>query len=176
MMKSAFLYAIFRPLGLFFSIPTIFILWLLKPFIWIKVGFLICERIGHLALNTDIFLRRRQLGIYPDGPFYCFLCNPHNLANRQLLNMWKRVIPVVEGRVLSWLYYGMLPILKKTPFYQGLPMDSNEYYEFNNAKPSLYFTPEEMNKGRNLLYKLNVDFKKEKFGSKPSVVSGPPLK
>ena len=77
--------------------------------------------------------------------------------------MWKRVIPVCESRVLSWLYYGMLPIFKKTPFYQDLPIDSNEYYEFNNAIPSLYFTPEEMNKGRNLLHKLNVDSEKEKF-------------
>ena len=160
---SAFFNGIFRCLGLFFSVPTIALLWVLKPFIWIKVGGLIYERIGHLALNTDLFLRRRQLGIYPDRPFYCFFCNSNNVANRQLLDMWKRVIPVCESRVLSWLYYGMLPILNKTPFYLELPINSNEYYEFNNAKPSLYFTPEEMNKGRNILHKLNVDFEKEKF-------------
>lgn len=160
---SAFLYGIFHVLGLLFSAPTITILWILKPFFWIKVGLLDGGRIGHLAFNTDLFLRRRQLGIYPDGPFYCFLCNSHNVANRQLLNMWKRVMPVCESRVLSWLYDGMHPMLKKTPFYQNMFMDSGEYYEFNNASSSLYFTPEEMNKGRNLLHQLNIDFDKDKF-------------
>ena len=150
-LAMAFLYAGFRFLGLIFAVPVILILWILKPVLWIKVGGLHYGRIGHLALNTDVFLRRRQLGIYPNGPYYCFISNPNNLANRQLLEMWKRIIPIYESRVLSWLFYSMLPILKRTPFYQDLPMNSNEYYEFNNAKSSLYFTPDEIEKGRNLL-------------------------
>ena len=68
---SGFFCFVFRLLGFLISLPTITILWILKPFFWIKVGFLQYGRIGHLALNTDLFLRRRQLGIYPDGPFYC---------------------------------------------------------------------------------------------------------
>jgi putative glycosyltransferase (TIGR04372 family) len=159
----AFLYVVFRFLGLLFAVPAIIILWALKPFVWIKIGGLHHGRIGHLALNTDLFMRRRQLGIYPDGPFYCFVSNPNNLANRQLLNMWKRVIPVYESRILSWLYYGMLPILKRTPFHQGLPMDSNEYFEFNNANTSLRFTPEEIEKGSRILDQMGVDFEKFEF-------------
>jgi putative glycosyltransferase (TIGR04372 family) len=158
----AFLYVVFRFLGLLFAIPTISILWILKPFVWIKVGGLHYGRIGHLAFNTDLFLRRRQLGIYPDGPFYCFLSNP-NPANRQLLEMFKRVIPVFEGNILCWLYYGMLPILKRTPFHQDLPIDSNEYYEFNNTKSSLYFTANEIKKGRKLLNQMGVDLDKDEF-------------
>ena len=159
----AFLYGVSRFLGLLFAVPTIIILWVLKPFVWIKVGGLHYGRIGHLALNTDLFLRRRQLGTYPDGPFYCFISNPNNSANRQLVNMWKRVIPVYESRVLSWLYYGMLPILKRTPFYQDLPMDSNEYFEFNNTKSLLYFTHDEIEKGREILSQMNVNFDKDEF-------------
>ena len=159
----AFLYVVSRFLGLPFAVPTIIILWALKPFVWIKVGGLHYGRIGHLALNTDLFVRRRQLGIYPDGPYYCFISNPNNLANRQLLKMWKRVIPIYESRILSWLFYGMLPILKRTPFYQDLPWNSNEYYEFKNAKSSLYFTPDEIEKGRKLLNQMNVDLGKDEF-------------
>ncbi len=158
----AFLYGITRFLGLFSAVPTIIILWVLKPFVWIKVGGLHYGRIGHLALNTDLFMRRRQLGIYPDGPYYCFISNP-NPANRQLLNMWKRVITVYESRVLCWLYYGMLPILKRTPFYQDMPMNSNEYYEFNNTNSALYFTDDEIEKGRKLLNQMNVDLDKDEF-------------
>ena len=158
----AFLYVVSRFLGLLFAVPTIIILWALKPFVWIKVGGLHYGRIGHLALETDLFLRRRQLGIYPDGPYYCFISNP-NVANRQLLNMWKRVIPVCESSVLSWLYYGMLPILKRTPFYQDLPMKSSEYFEFNNTISLLYFTHDEIEKGREILSQMNVNFDKDEF-------------
>jgi putative glycosyltransferase (TIGR04372 family) len=159
----SFLYVAFRFLGLLFSIPAIIILWIIKPFVWIKLGCLHSGRFGHLAFNTDLFMRRRQLGIHPNGPFYCFLSNPKTLTNRQLLNMWKRVIPVYESSVLCWLYFGMLPILKRTPFYQNLDMNSNEYYEFNNAKPSLHFNADEIEKGRKLLNLMGVDLEKDEY-------------
>jgi putative glycosyltransferase (TIGR04372 family) len=159
----AFAFVLFHFMGLLFAFPIILILWILKPFVWLKVGRLHSDRIGHLATNTDLFLRRRQLGIYPEGPYYCFLCSPRGLANRQLLTMFKRVIPIYESHVLILMFSGMLPIIKKTPFYQDLPLDSDEYYEFNNAKPSLYFTPDEIEKGRKTLKKMNVDFDKDKY-------------
>jgi putative glycosyltransferase (TIGR04372 family) len=135
----------------------------LKPIFWLKVGKLSNTRIGHLALNTDLFLRRRQLGIYSDRPFYCFICDPTQLANHQLVTMFKRVIPVFESRALTLVFLGMRPILKRTPFYQDLPMNSDEYYEFNNAKPSLYFTPGEIEKGRKLLNQMSVDLDRDEF-------------
>jgi putative glycosyltransferase (TIGR04372 family) len=61
------------------------------------------------------------------------------------------------------MFNGMLPIFKRTPFYQDLPMNSNEYYEFNNAKPSIYFTTDEIEKGRNLLSQMNVKLDQDKF-------------
>ncbi|MBC8284311.1 MAG: TIGR04372 family glycosyltransferase [Nitrospinae bacterium] len=158
----AFSYVVFRFLGLLFAVPAIFTLWMLKPFVWIKVGILNYGRIGHLALNTDLFLRRRQLGVYPDGPFYCFLSNP-NPANRQLLTMFKRIMPIYESRVLYGIFFGMLPILKRTPFHQDLSLNDNEYYEFNNADSSLFFTHEEVEKGRKLLSQMNVDLEKDEF-------------
>jgi putative glycosyltransferase (TIGR04372 family) len=156
-------YVIFRFLGLLFALPTILILWVLKPIVWLKVGKLPCDRLGALALNTDLFLRRRQLGIYPDGPHYCFVCTPHKLSNRQLLTMWKRIIPIYESRILCWIYDGMLTILKRSPFQQDLPMNSNEYYEFNNSKSSIVFQPDEIEKGNRILEQMGVDFKKVEF-------------
>jgi putative glycosyltransferase (TIGR04372 family) len=162
-LSLAFAYAVFSFLGLLCSVPLILILWILKPFFWLKLGILNYSRIGHLALNTDLFLRRRQLGIYPDGPYYCFLSHPDNPANRQLLRMWKRLLPIYESRIFCYLFSGMLPILKRTPFYQDLPLNNNEYYELNNAKSSLYFTPDEIEKGRKLLNLMKVDLEKDEF-------------
>tara|TARA_Y100001934_G_scaffold161471_1_gene192602 strand:- start:1726 stop:2982 length:1257 start_codon:yes stop_codon:yes gene_type:complete len=150
-------------LGLLCALPTVIILWVLKPVFWLKVGKLKESRIGHLALNTDLFLRRRQLGIYPDGPYYCFICDPTHLANRQLLIMWKRLLPICESRILSLVFLGMRPLLKKTPFYQDLPYNADEDYEFKNGNSSLSFTPEEIEKGRKLLNRMNVDLDKDEF-------------
>jgi putative glycosyltransferase (TIGR04372 family) len=158
-----FMSAGFRFLGLLCAVPTVLILWILKPIFWLKVGVVSSARIGHLGFNTDLFFRRRQLGIYPDGPFYCFICDPTQLANRQLLTMWKRLIPICESRTLVSVFVGMLPILKRTPFYQDLSLNNNEYYEFNNAKPSLYFTLDEIEKGSKLLTKMGVDLGKNEF-------------
>jgi putative glycosyltransferase (TIGR04372 family) len=162
-MGRAFIYVVFCFLGRLCALPTILILYILKPFFWLKLGLLHADRLGHLALNTDLFLRRRQLGIYPDGFHYCFFSNPYKLANRQLLTMFKRVLNIYESRILSLIFSGMVPLLKRTPFYQDLPMDSNEHYEFNHAKPSIYFTPDEIEKGRKLLSQINVDLDKDKF-------------
>jgi putative glycosyltransferase (TIGR04372 family) len=162
-LNRAFVYVVFSFLGLLCAVPTILTLWILKPVFWLKVGILYYSRMGHLAANTDLFLRRRQLAIYPDGPYYCFLSHPDNAANRQLLIMWKRILPICESKILCYLFSGMLPILKRTPFYQDLPSNDNEYYEFNNAKPSLYFTPDEIEKGRKLLNQMKVDLEKDEF-------------
>jgi putative glycosyltransferase (TIGR04372 family) len=165
---STILYLAYMSVGLRFlallcAIPIILILWILKPIFWVKIGLLQSNRLGHLSLNTDLFLRRRQLGIHPDGPFYCFLCNPEHLANSQLVTMFKRLVPIYKSRALSVLFERMLPLFKKTPFYQELSMNSNEYYEFNNANSLLYFTPDEIEKGRKLLKQMKVDFDKDEY-------------
>ena len=55
--------------------PLAILIRIIYPLVHIRIGVIPSERIGHFAVNTDLFLRRRQLGIFPDGPFYCFLCN-----------------------------------------------------------------------------------------------------
>jgi putative glycosyltransferase (TIGR04372 family) len=157
-LNRALVYIVSKFSGLILALPTIIVLWILKPFFWVRVGKLHHARIGHLALETDLFLRKRQLGIFPEGPFYCFLCDSRNVANRQLLTMFKRVMRIYECRVLVAFYDGMFPLLKKTPFYQPLGVKNNEYYEFNNANSSIYFTSSEIQKGRELLKHINVDF------------------
>jgi putative glycosyltransferase (TIGR04372 family) len=159
----AFVYFGFRLSGLLLALPVIVVLWILKPFFWLRVGKLNHARIGHLALETDLFLRHRQLGRYPDGAFYYFLCDSRGLANRQLLAMFQRILRICESRILVALYDGILPLLKHTVFHQPLVLKDTEYYEFNNTKASIYFTPEETQKGRELLQRMNIDYDSDKY-------------
>ena len=159
----ALVYFVFKFLGLILALPIIIALWILKPFFWVRVGKLHHARIGHLALETDLFLRKRQLGIFPDGPFYCFLCDSRGVANRQLLTMFKRVMRIYEGRIFVSIFDGMLPFLRRTPFYQPLGLKNNEYFEFNNGEPSVSFTRDEIQRGRELLKNMNVDIDTENY-------------
>jgi putative glycosyltransferase (TIGR04372 family) len=159
----ALVYFGFRFLGLILALPSIIVLWILKPFFWLRVGKLNHARIGRLALDTDFFLRQRQLGQYSDDPFYCFLCDSRGLANRQLLVMFQRILPLCESRVLVALYDGILPILKNTPFHQPLILDEKDYPDFNKTQSSIQFTPDEIQKGRELLRQMNVDFENDDY-------------
>ena len=159
----ALVYFGFRYSGLLLALPAIVVLWILKPFFWLRIGKLNHTRIGHLALKTDLFLRHRQLGRYPEGAFYCFLCDSRGLANRQLLAMFQRILRICENRILVALFDGILPLLKHTPFHQPLGLKDTEYYEFNNTKASIYLTPGETQKGRELLKRMNIDYDNDKY-------------
>ncbi|MBT5471057.1 MAG: hypothetical protein HOK41_10690, partial [Nitrospina sp.] len=159
----ALVYFWFRLLGLVLVLPTIVFLWILKPFFWLKVGKIHHGRIGHLALETELFLRRRQLGVFPNGPIYCFVCDSRGVANGQLLTMFKRVMRIYEGRIFVSIFDAMFPFLKRTPFYQPLGLSNNEFFEFNNGKPSISFTQDEIQRGRELLKNMNVDMDNDNY-------------
>lgn len=108
------------------------------------------ERIGHLAINTDLFMRRKQLyGIPPDA-LYIFLSGPP--ANRQLLEMWKRHLNIIENeQLLNFLYSDELKA--SDPIFMR---NRSEYYEFNNADPTLTFTEEEKERGRAGLKEMGI--------------------
>lgn len=137
------------------SFVAVLVLWLLSPFVKIKVAGMIAQRMGHLALNTDLFFRRRQIFGIPKGSCYIFIAG--SVANRQLLNMWKRQVTMLESRVLRGLFHYGEKLWKRTPFYEPLEMNTNEYFEYQNARPTLKFTPEEEIRGRAGLQKMGIN-------------------
>ena len=120
---------------------------------------LVDNRIGHLVMNTEVFLRRREyntdkkryLGIASDKP-----CNERYLClikgRLHVLQIKKSVYDNLLFRALSSdkCILGMLKL-----FYE-LPYDYNEYIEFN-LKKTLSFTPEEEEEGKRLLKKLGIN-------------------
>ena len=143
-----------------FSIPA-FLVYISLVFVKVikgkRVVFyeLTCSRIGHLAANTELFLRRLKYTNYYDkkNNIYIGLCNHFPVSNRQLLNMYKRDFFIIESRILKGLFNTWI---KKTKFYHILPFKSNEYYEFNTFKRILSFTEEEEILGKQLLKKMGI--------------------
>lgn len=62
--------------------------------------------IGHLASEVDCFLKARALGELPERRWF-ILAPANRVANRHLLDYWRRMVPVVSQPVLCALLNGM---------------------------------------------------------------------
>jgi len=136
-----------------FIFPLLYlILAFVNIFIKVKIGFLFNRRLGHLALNTDLFLRRRQLGIIPSNTYFLFFS--YRPANKQLVKMFGRNINIINSEFLTKL---VAPIgFFATRFWQPLPFNSNEYLEFTKADRTLFFTDNEEVLGKKELKKMGL--------------------
>ncbi|VEN74512.1 conserved hypothetical protein [Candidatus Desulfarcum epimagneticum] len=152
---------VFYPM-IIFSFPTILLFYILSPVCRIKIAKLQTDRIGHLALNTEIFLRKRQLG-YARGIKHIFFAGKS--ANVQLLKMWRRYLFIVESNILyAGLNYPYCVWLwEKTRFFEPLQVLSNEYQIFQEGRPALHFTLEEEEKGEEFLHKMRIAPDKDWF-------------
>ena len=142
---------VFRVLGRLFGYPLLIFFYLVWPIAYIKLGTLRAERIGHLASNTETFLRRRTLKIYDPDCIYFLFCDTTKVSNRQLLEMYKREITIIENVFIYEFYKGLEKIFRKTRFYQPLDATSMEYREFIDTTSSLSFLVSELERGNKFL-------------------------
>ncbi len=163
----------------------LYLLKIIKPFKYIKICKIYDNRIGEFAGRTDTFLRHIQLKtLETEGILYIGIASSKP-CNNQLLQMFKRKLfliqfpkvrilnmfiealfdePLIfnEKQVQSTSYSSLFPSsfpfysISKSIFYQPLPFNNNEYYEFNNTKRNLCFTDYEENAGKKLLKKMGI--------------------
>jgi len=150
-----------------FSIPLLMLLYLLKPVVHIKLFRTFNEdRIGHLAMNTDLFLRRLQLHD-PRKPreFWIGFASTKP-ANAHLLKMFIRAFrtrgikiiqtPSVLYNILIKSVLSDQSLFGRSSFFLPVPANSNEYYEYNSTSYNLSFTEEEEKKGYALLRQMGI--------------------
>jgi len=158
-LKSKIINKIYWLIINFISIPIIILLYILKPVKHIKLFKLYNEnRIGHLAANTDLLLRRIALNRKNKKDYIGI--TSRNIANKQLFNMFRREILIIQVPAIAYHLIGGIinnkSLFGKSIFYEPLPFNSNEYYEFSNTKANLLFTKTEEEKGKKLLKKMGL--------------------
>lgn len=128
---------------------------LLRPIIRVRIGILIYQRIGHLAANTEYWMRKNSLQPKADE-INVFFSSP-KAANRQLLKMISRKVSVIKSALLSNILF---ETQKKWPKLSvWIPLDTLgpfDYQVWSNSKPQLSFTEAEIIKGRNLLRAMGI--------------------
>lgn len=141
-------------------IPLIVPFYILNNFFKIKIWRMRSSRIGHLACNTELFLRRINLGMVNRNFKHIGLATKE-VANEQLLKMFKRKLKIIQ--IPRSKYFQTFTkilannsLLGKLGLFQEMPFTTNDYYEFNNAKPNLSFNEDEKKKGGEILQKTGV--------------------
>jgi putative glycosyltransferase (TIGR04372 family) len=120
------------------------------------------KRFGEFALRGYLFLKRQEINGREKRASYIFISGPP--VNRQLLDMFKRKLFIIEST--NFIPLRIFPhwLLSKTRFLVATSQNSNEYYEFNYGKPLLKFTPDEEKRGRKFLKeKMGINLDKDCF-------------
>lgn len=129
---------------------------LLGPFIKIRIGLLNHTRIGHLAANTEYWLRKESRKPKSSGELQIFVSSSRPV-NRQLLTMIKRRLFVIESALLdavlntARLRWPELPVWLDTG-----STGTRDYELWSNSRPQLAFTPEELCRGKALLRSIGI--------------------
>ena len=118
---------------------------------------MITPRIGHLALNTELILRRQKLGIIDKNQLTIFVPIRGPISNLYLYKMWKRIITIVDNPFLREFFLSLQMFCSR--YVNVMSMQSNEYSEFNNASPMLAFSADERREGDLVLSKMGISKK-----------------
>lgn len=127
----------------------------LEPVLLVKVGFLQHDRIGHLAANTELYLRSRAARPGGRPEMSLFISGPP--VNRELYDLVRARVTVLRAPLLGAFFQGALaPRLKGTPFLIDLSWNDLDYASFQRTPPQLRLGPGEDARGRALLAELGV--------------------
>ena len=140
---------------LVFVVIGIPVLWVFEAIYPIRIGELLEDRVGHLASNTELYVRlARQSAEKPAGKTIFFAWNP---ANRPLLEIWKRYLPIVENKSARRFFIACRPFISRTRFYCPLPnIPVIEHEAYLNEPPVIQFTRAEDERGRAGLLAMGV--------------------
>lgn len=151
---------------------TVYLLYLLDRIFKVKIEVkrLNSFRLGHLALDTDLFLRQLKEKEPDKKKKYLFLSNPspqHEVSNRQLLKMFKRVIRIIENKwILNAWSRSWEQIFANTPIYVPLRPHSENFediYRLGDQEPNIRFTPAEEKAGKKSLEEMGINPEKDWF-------------
>lgn len=133
--------------------PVVVLIRLLRPIVTIRFGQLESTMIGHFAMNTELYLCKRDAGMHP-GRCLDIFYHSKPVCNDQLRKMWERTLFVTwlakPLAVLNWLFPGWEKHMVE------LDTDRDTYGLMVHTEPHLYFTKDEEERGREVLHRLGM--------------------
>lgn len=138
------------------SIPIVLIIRLIRPWVLIRISPIRSERIGHFALETEMYLSQQDLEInVPQQNFIDLFYFGGQISNMQLAIMWKRILHIWPAWILApidkvnHLFYGAEVHIAYT-----FALDTNNLLDRRPQR--LKFTSEEERRGEDEMRKIGV--------------------
>ena len=131
------------------------LLHIIRPLVSIRIGILVSSRIGHLATNTEVWMRNiASHGISPRTVNIFLSGKP---ANNQLLKMIDRKIKVIENQSLYQFAQKICRLTPNNKLWISLRSSGYGHWNaWNSAGPQLSFTNEENKQGADVLRSIGI--------------------
>jgi putative glycosyltransferase (TIGR04372 family) len=133
------------------AIPTVLIIRLIRPWLLVRLGGLISTRIGHLALNTELYLCEYKAGINEPSQRHIdiFSMGGKPICNQQLAIMWHRLLRIWPALILGPIasINQLIPGGKLHEIGSNTQNDRDVHNLLDRFPPHLQFTTEEESRG-----------------------------
>lgn len=136
------------------ALPFVLLMRFIRPIIWIRF-IPVSDRIGHGIGNIDVYLAERKAGMYPFNALDIFYPHRPWKCNRQMIRMWKRLIPLYD--FVYWIAWANLKIPGWEPYNYNPPHHDRDIYGLtNDTIPPVSFTGKEELRGEMLLRNIGI--------------------
>ena len=135
-----------------FMLPVLLVLLILRPWLRVRVSGLNSNRIGHFAMNNELYLCEKDAGLLPLRTFDVFF-HDTPICNHQMKRMWDARL-----RVAPWAYF----VNKAVEYYPGFQQhrintsSRDRYGIYDRCRPHLSFTETELSAGKSALFRMGV--------------------
>lgn len=131
------------------AVPIVLFIHFLKPIKLIRFGNFRSNRIGPFAMNTELYLSERDIGLGKTNTLDLFWC-PEPISNYQLKKMWSRSIIVCGfvkylDRINNMIPWGTAHSVKMREGYKFADRDTEGFLTL--TKPHISFTQQETVQG-----------------------------
>ena len=143
-----------------FAIVGSLIIILIRPFFFIRFGFLFAAKIGPLSALPEINLCEKEHSIQPKNSFDIYGVQKSSfICNTQLFKMWRRKLRVWDNSIYFYKVLNFLPGGKKHTI-KPTDYSRDVHGLLQNSKKHLSFLNEESVLGEKLLDKMGLKDKK----------------
>jgi len=161
--KTVTLIKIFLCLPFYIIAPVILIMvYLISPWFLVRFQPLQSGRIGHFALNTELYCCERDMSINLPNKPYLDLFYFHDICNKQLAKMWKRELKVFPRWLLNPIFKTnsffskFFSILVRHEFSESMSNYRDVKDLLKKSKPHVNFSSEEEIIGKEQLKKFGL--------------------
>jgi putative glycosyltransferase (TIGR04372 family) len=140
-------------------VPPVLLMRLIRPWLLIRFGFLMSERIGHFAANTELYLCERDAGLNVPRQCYVDLFSMQKkICNRQLAMMWNRILRVWPFWIIASLFRvnQMIPGGAVHEIGSNTHKDRDVFNLLDRFPAHLVFSSEEEIKGQSALRRMGI--------------------